>query len=171
MNAMDDKYAIRVAKTELREGYNTGNVDRALSAFADAYCDMSAGHASFYGTEAKAVLRHRLTTLFARYRVHLTVTIFSIRVEGSMAFDRGSHKLTLIPINGSRPKTMSTRYLEIWQKQPDGQWKIVVFIDNLDLPPAMPPREVLSALTARRPSPNPHESARRRRRLGRSTAA
>lgn len=148
---MDDAYSIRLAKTELRDGYNTGDVDRILAVHRDFYSDMSAGCASFYGAEAKAVLKHRLTKLFAVYRAHLAVTIISIGIEGSLAFDWGWHKLTLTPKTGGRPKVTRTRYLEIWQKQADGQWKIAIFFDNLDRPPAMPPREVLQAFAAQRP--------------------
>src|SRR5256885_4299270 len=36
-----------------------------------------------------------------------------------------------------------TRYLEIWQKGADGTWKIAIFLDNPDVPPQMPPKEVL----------------------------
>ena len=147
---MDDAYAIRLAKTELRDGYNTGNVNRVLSVFRDAFSDMSDGRASFYGTEAKAVLRHHLTKLFARYRARLTVTIISIGIQGGLAFDWGWHKLTLTPKKGGRLKTTRTRYLEIWQKQDDGKWKIAIFFDNPDMPPAMPPREVLMGLAAKR---------------------
>jgi ketosteroid isomerase-like protein len=143
---MDDAYSIRVAKTELREGYNTGDVDRVLSVYRDVYSDMSSGCASFYGGEAKAVLRHRLTKLFATHRAHLAVTIISIGIEGSTAFDWGWHQLTLTPKSGGRPKTVRTRYLEIWQKQTNGQWKIAIFFDNVDRPPAMPPREVMESL-------------------------
>jgi len=35
------------------------------------------------------------------------------------------------------------RYLEIWQKGADGTWKIAIFLDNPDVPPQMPPKEVL----------------------------
>ena len=148
---MDDAYSIRLAKTELRDGYHTGDVDRVLKVYRDAYSDMSSGSASFYGTEAKAVLKHRLTKLFGVYRAQLAVTIISISVENSLAFDWGWHKLTLIPKKGGRPKVTRTRYLEIWQKQSDGQWKIAIFFDNLDHPPAMPPREVLRGLVGHRP--------------------
>ncbi len=148
---MDDAYAIRLAKTELRDGYNTADVKRVLTVFRDAFSDMSDGRASFYGTEARAVLQHHLTKLFARYRARLTVTIISIGIQGGLAFDWGWHKLTLTPKKGGRPKTTRTRYLEIWQKQDDGKWKIAIFFDNSDIPPAMPPREVLMGLAAMRP--------------------
>ena len=112
---MDDAYAIRLAKTELRDAYNTGDVNRVLSVYADAYSDMSAGRASFYGTEANAVLKHGLTKLFARYHARLAVTIISIGIQGDLAFDWGWHKLTLTPRKGGRPKTTRARYLEIWR--------------------------------------------------------
>ena len=141
--AMDDAYAIRLAKTELRDAYNRGDVNGVLAVFADAYSDMSAGLASFYGPEAQAVLRYRMKQLFARYRAQLAVTIISIRVQGSLAFDWGWHKLSLTPKKGGRSMTTRTRYLEIWQKGADGRWKIAIFFDNPDVPPQMPPKEVL----------------------------
>ncbi len=160
---MDDAYAIRLAKTELREAYSAGDVNRVLSIYADAYHDMSTGRASFYGAEAKAVLKHRITKLFTRYRARLAVTIISIGIQGGLAFDWGWHKLTLTPKKGGRPKTTRTRYMEIWQKQADGQWKIAIFFDNLDLPPEMPPREVMIAMEAKRPVRARRAPARRRK--------
>jgi ketosteroid isomerase-like protein len=148
---MDDAYSIRLAKTQLREAYNKGDVNRVLGVFGDGFSDMSAGLASFYGPEARAVLRHRLSKLFARYRAELAVTIISIRVQGSLAFDWGWHRLTLTPKKGGKPRTTRTRYLEIWQKDANGSWKIAIFFDNLDVPPQMPPREVLLKTGKRKP--------------------
>ena len=64
---MDDSYAIRLAKTKLRDAYNNGSVSGVLSVFADRYSDMSDSLASFYGAEARAVLKQRMKKLFARY--------------------------------------------------------------------------------------------------------
>jgi ketosteroid isomerase-like protein len=146
---MEDSYAIRLAKTKLRDAYAKGDVNGVLSVLADGYCDISADRASFYGPEARAVVKHRLKTLFARYSAQLAVTIISIRVQGPMAFDWGWHKLTLTPKKGGRSITTRTRYLEIWQKSADGKWKIAIFLDNVDVPPQMPPREVLAELGGR----------------------
>jgi ketosteroid isomerase-like protein len=159
---MDDAYAIRLAKTELRDAYNQGNLRRVLAVFADTYSDMSAGLASFYGTEAKTVLKHRLKKLFTRYRAELAVTIISIRVQGSLAFDWGWHKLTLTAKKGGRSNATRTRYLEIWQKNAAGQWKIAIFLDNVDVPPQMPPKEVLAEMGVDRAG-GIHQSVGRRR--------
>src|SRR5436305_11630688 len=143
---MDDSYEIRLAKTRLRDAYDEGDVNGVLSIFGDGYSDMSAGLASFYGLEARAVLKHRLKKLFAQYNAKLAVTVISISIQGSLAFDWGWHRLTLTPKRGAKSTTTRTRYLEIWQKGADGDWKIVIFMDNLDVPPQMPPRAVLTEL-------------------------
>jgi len=159
---MDDSYAIRLAKTKLRDAYDEGDLKGVLSVFADGYSDMSAGLASFYGTEAQAVLKHRMKKLFARYHAQLAVTIISIQVQGPLAFDWGWHKLTLKPKKGGKAISTRTRYLEIWQKGADGHWKIAIFLDNVDVPPQMPPKEVLAELrNGRAVSGRP--SVRRRR--------
>lgn len=143
---MDDRYAIRLAKTKLRDAYGKGDVTGVLSVFGDGYADMSAGLASFYGGEARLVLKHRLKALFAGYKAKLAVTIISIQVQGALAFDWGWHQLTLTPKKGGKSITKRTRYLEIWQKGADRRWKIAIFFDNLDVPPQMPPKEVLAEM-------------------------
>jgi ketosteroid isomerase-like protein len=146
---MDDAYGIRLAKTKLRDAYAKGDVEGAISIFGDGFSDMSSGLASFYGVEARAVLKHRLTKLFGRYKARLTVTIISIGVQGSLAFDWGWHKLTLTPKTGGRSRTTRTRYMEVWTKDGDGKWKIAIFLDNVDVPPQMPPKAVLNELRRR----------------------
>src|SRR5260370_20810833 len=163
---MEGAYAIRLAKTKLRDAYSKGNVKEVLAVFGDGYADMSSGLASFYGVEARSVLKHRMKTLFARYDAQLAVTIISIQVQGPLAFDWGWHKLTLKPKKGGKAVSTRTRYLEIWQKGADESWKIAIFLDNVDVPPQMRPKEALAELgngcaTSLRPSVR-----RRRSKLG-----
>lgn len=140
---MDDAYAIRLAKTQLRDAYERGDVAGVLAVYSDGLGDLSWGLPSFWGPEAKAVLGHRVEKLFARYRAKLAVTVISVRVNGPWAFDWGWHKLVLTPKKGGKRVTKRTRYLEIWRKEADGKWRIVIFLDNPDLAPRMPPKEVL----------------------------
>lgn len=136
---MDDIQAINVGKTGFREGYNAGDVEQVLSVFADALTDMSDGEPSFWGPEAKAVLRHRLTELFAKYAATMKVTIGEIRVAGDTAWSWGWHDLTLLPRQGGEAITRRERYVEIWNKDKRKNWKITLYISSRDLPPAMPP--------------------------------
>jgi len=131
---MDDTYAINVAKSHYREGFNTEDVERVLSAFAPEFTDMSAGRPNRYGADAPPKLRAYLTDLFARYKAKLNVIIIAIDVLGNTAYDYGWHELTLIPKNGGESVYRRTRYVELWSKQPSGDWRISMYMDNCDLP-------------------------------------
>jgi ketosteroid isomerase-like protein len=135
---MKDVYEINVAKTEFREAYNAGSVDRLLGVFADEFTDMSAGVPSFFGADARSVFRPRVAKLFEQYQTTLIVTIVAIRVFGNTAFDYGWHTLTLAPKGGGAPITTRQRYFETWQKNSRGEWKIDFYIDNVDVAPMMP---------------------------------
>lgn len=136
---MTDEEAIIIAKTEFREAYNTGDVERLLKVFADSFTNMSQGGASFYGSEGKVALGWRATNVFRDYRAKIEVIIIAIVVLGDEAYDWGWHKLTLIPKSGGETVTQRSRYLEIWRKNQAGTWQIRIFLDNQDYPPEMLP--------------------------------
>jgi ketosteroid isomerase-like protein len=145
MQPVSDILAINIASSELREGYNDGDVGRVLSVFATKFTDFSAGEPSFYGAEAREVLKRRLTSLFRRYDARLAITIIDIVIRGDTAIDYGWRELTLSPKAGGELSTTRTRYVNVW-KNTKGQWQIKIFIDNQDLPPEM--GEVEDALIA-----------------------
>lgn len=131
---MDDVYAINVAKSHYREGFNTADVERVLSAFAPDFTDMSDGRPSRSKANATAKLRQLLAELFADYQPKLNVIIIRISVFGDNAFDYGWHELTLTPRKGGEPLYRRTRYFEVWTRQTNGDWRISKFIDNNDVP-------------------------------------
>lgn len=141
---MSDEEAISLAKTEFREAYNTGDVERLLSVFADSFTDMSEGEASFYGAEAKTALRWRATNLFREYIATMEVIIIAVVVLGDTAYDWGWHKLTLIPKSGVEPIIKRSRYCEIWHRDQAGKWQIRIFIDNKDHEPEMLPEDAIA---------------------------
>lgn len=144
---MDDAYAINIAKTEFREAYNNGDVDRLLGVYGDGFTDMSVGAPSFYGGEARQVLRSRLSKLFAEYRAKLVISIIDIHVVGTTAYDYGWHAMTLTPKDGGEAVMTRRRYFELWKKDVEGRWRIALYIDNIDLPPAMPDQEFVMPQT------------------------
>ena len=141
---MPDEYAIDLAKTEYRDAFNAGDMERVLALYADNLTEMSDGEASFWGAEAKQALRWRLSKMFAQNKVSLAVTIIAIEFEGSTAYDHGWHKLALTPKNGGVASTQRYRYFEKWRREADGQWKICFFISNRDVEPQMLPAAVAS---------------------------
>ena len=134
MAPVDDVYAINLAKSNYREGFDTTDVERVLSAFAPEFTDMSDARPTRYRADAAAKLRRSLAQLFAEYEAKLNVIIMAISVFGNNAFDYGWHELTLKPRNGGEPVYRRTRYCELWSKQANGAWKISKFMDNIDVP-------------------------------------
>jgi len=134
MAPMDDVYAINVAKSNYREGFDTANVERVLSAFAPEFKDMSDARPTRSGADAAVKLRCSLAQLFAEYEATLNVIIIAISVFGNNAFDYGWHELTLNPRKGGEPVYRRTRYFELWSKRPNGDWRISKFMDNQDVP-------------------------------------
>ena len=136
----EDQEKISVAKTEYREAYNTGDVERLLSVFAPAFTDFSDGEPSFYGEEARRALRLRTEELFRRYSVELFVIIINIVVKGDFAYDWGWHKVRLTDRKTGEAADTKYRYFETWQKE-NHAWKISYIITNKELPPRMLPEE------------------------------
>jgi ketosteroid isomerase-like protein len=143
-----DQQEISVAKTEYREAYNNGDVQRLLSAFAPGFTDCSDGEPSFYGSEARRALELRASELFQRFKVELFVIIIDIIVKGDFAFDWGWHKMRLVDKKTGETSDTKYRYFETWTRA-DGTWKINYIITNKEMPPRMlPEEESASAETA-----------------------
>ena len=136
-NELDDRYAINAAKTELREGYKNADVERILSVYADAFTDMSDGQASFFGPDAKLVLRAKLEKLFREYQVEWVPIIIDITTAEAVAVEYGWHELTLRPKAGGPAELKRTRYVHVWNRDRDNSWQIVLFIDNIDQKPEL----------------------------------
>jgi ketosteroid isomerase-like protein len=134
----DDVRAIEAAKTEYRDGYNTGDIDRVLSVFADGFIDLSAGQPGFYGGDARRALEFRLHTLFRDYNVQMFVIIATVSVSGDLATDWGWHKIWLTPKGGGETRYAKFRYSENW-KRVEGEWRISLFMSDVDPRPELEP--------------------------------
>ena len=136
----DDQYAISQAKTEYREAYNSGDVDRLLAVFAAGFTDCSEGEPSFYGDEARRALRLRTQELFRQHKVEVAVIIINIVVKDDFAYDWGWHKVRLTHKTTGDLTDTKYRYFETWKKE-NGAWKIAYIITNKELPSRMLPEE------------------------------
>jgi ketosteroid isomerase-like protein len=136
----DDQYEISIAKTEYREAYNSGDVERLLSVFEDGFTDCSESEPSYYGAEARRALELRCRRLFCQYKVELFVIIIDIVVKDDFAFDWGWHKMRLIDRQSGEIRDEKYRYFEIWNRS-GGNWKINYIITNKEMPPQMLPEE------------------------------
>ena len=131
---MDDVYAINVAKTEIREAYNTADPDRLLAVVDEGLTDFSDRRKTGYGQRGREALRAHLEALFSKYNARLSPIIIEVKIMGATAVDYGWHELTLIPKIAGEPIQIRTRYLDVWKKNNTGQWKLAMFMDNADVP-------------------------------------
>ena len=131
---MDYIYRINLAKTEFREAYNTGDVERLLAVFnAGGFTDMTEGGPSKYAAEAISRMRNQASALFAECSVRLSPIIIDIAILGDTAYDYGWHEFTFKPKNGGLETRKRQRYFELWNKNSDGDWKISLYISNGDV--------------------------------------
>lgn len=144
--ALDDCYAINAAKTEIREGYNTGNIARILAQLAPDYTDLSDNFPTCAREEAHSVLHARLTVIFAENCVEFIPITANINLLGDFALVYGWHRLTLKPRDGALPVQRRMRFMESWQRL-RGEWKLGSFMDNADPSPALASDTVASLLS------------------------
>lgn len=130
---MDDFYAINAAKTEFREAFNHGDVARFLAVADPELVSFSDGQPSEFGKSGLDALENRLKSLFERFAAKLAVTVVEIRMRGDVAYDYGWHDLTLTPKDGGEPIRRRERYVDIWRKTRDGEWKLWMYVDNQDV--------------------------------------
>ena len=135
---MDDIYAINLAKTKYRDGFDNADVGQVLSVYDDGFADMSFGRPSFYYSDARDVLRAQLDRTFREYTAKMTIILIDIVLNGNWAFDWGWHVLDLTSKETGEQQQVRTRYFETWRRDPERGWLITSFIDNLDMEPRMP---------------------------------
>jgi ketosteroid isomerase-like protein len=135
---MDDLYAINAAKTEFRECFNLGDTSRMLAIVDPNLVTFSDGQPSEFGETGLHALKTRLGNLFERFTAKMAVIVIEIRLQGEVAYDYGWHELTLTPKDGSQMIHRRNRYVDVWRKNREGQWKLWMYIDNRDIADTLP---------------------------------
>ena len=130
---MDDLFAINAAKTEFRECFNLGDVSRVVAIADPDVVSFSDGQPSEFGASGLEALKTRLNNLFERFTAKLSVIVIEIRLQGDVAYDYGWHDLTLTPKDGGEPIRRRHRYVDIWRRNKEGNWKLWMYIDNQDI--------------------------------------
>jgi ketosteroid isomerase-like protein len=142
---MDDLYAINIAKSEFREGFNLGDASRVLAIADPELVNFSDGQPSEFGQSGLEALKTRLTNLFERFTVKLVAIVIEIRLQGDVAYDYGWHELTLTPKDGGEAIRRRDRYLDIWRRNKEGNWKLWMYMDNQDVADQFVPEQIPSA--------------------------
>ena len=84
----------------------------------------------------------RLTSLFERFTVKLTVIVIEIRLQGDVAYDYGWHDWTLTPKGVGQSIRRRDRYVDIWRKDKKSNWKLWMYMDNRDVVDPFVPQQM-----------------------------
>jgi ketosteroid isomerase-like protein len=141
--AMDDLYAINVAKSEFRDCFNLSDVSRLLAIADPDLVNFSDGQPCEFGMSGLDALKTRLENLFERFTAKLVVIVIEIRLQGGVAHDYGWHDFTLTPKDGGQPTCRRDRYVDIWRKNKEGKWKLWMYMDNQDVADPFRPEQSL----------------------------
>jgi ketosteroid isomerase-like protein len=141
---MDDLYAINAAKSEFRECFNLADASRMLAIADPDLVNFSDGRPCEFGRSGLDALKTRLANLFERFKAKLAVIVIEIRLQGDMAYDYGWHDLTLTPKDGGEPIHRRDRYVDIWRKDKEGNWKLWMYMDNRDIADPFCPEQISS---------------------------
>jgi uncharacterized protein (TIGR02246 family) len=128
-NRQDDEAAIRAASREWNAAEATKDLDRCISFYAEDGERLATGSTLIRGT----------TALRDEWRKYLsfpgTFQWNTLKVEVSdsrdLAYETGTYVLKTVDKNGT-PTTTNGKYVCVWKKQKDGQWKVMEDIDNPD---------------------------------------
>ena len=94
------------------------------------------------GREAIAAL-YRSSGSIQEYKL----TILALEGRNDLAYVHSAYQMTVTPPGTAEPVGDRGKGVEIWKKQRDGSWKVVLDIFNSDVPAPAPPPPAMPALT------------------------
>ena len=125
-----DEDVIRKLDAEWSAAAQNKDVEKSVSVYADDG-SMLPNHGSI--ATGKAQIREVWTHLLSLpgVKVSFAPTKIDIAKLKDMAYDVGTYELTMNDAQGN-PSTEIGKYVVVWKKQPDKQWKVVADIFNPD---------------------------------------
>lgn len=125
-----DEEAIRKQDTAWSAAAQSKDVEKTISFYADDASVLPAGSPKATGKEQiRAVWTHLLTELKAD--LSFGPAKIEVAKAGDMAYDIGTYELKVKDAQGN-PMTEIGKFVVVWKKQPDKQWKVVADIFNAD---------------------------------------
>jgi len=125
----DAEAHIRATGPRFAEALNSGDWNTLESFYADDAV-MMAPNAEI--ARGPAAIRQAFSA-FAPMRPRLSLTTDRVVQSCDMAYETGTYQLQLQPAGGS-PIQDRGKYVTVWRRMPDGQWKLVADIFNTSLP-------------------------------------
>ncbi len=108
------KAAIEKRIYENVEAFNSGDG----VGFADIF------HSSYYNDEKRTAVVKNVSAMHQFYNVDYKITVDAVIVDQSMAYESGSYITTLVPKSGGETIIEEYKFLDVWEIDVDGKWRI-----------------------------------------------
>lgn len=130
VNTEADVESIKSMLEKFDAALNASDLDGLMSCFTEGSVRMPPNKPALVGKEA---IRDMFQSRFERVTTDLHNTAEEVIVCGDWAFVRGTYIYTSTPIAGGEPSPQHIgKWITIWQRQPDGSWKLYRGIYNSD---------------------------------------
>ena len=115
----------------------TTDIEKMMTYFA---ADASLSPQGMPIAEGHDAIKQAISGMMAMPGFALTweATKADVGASGDLGYTVGAYTVTMGDSTGT-PMTEKGKYVTVWKKQPDGQWKVVQDIFNADAPPPPPP--------------------------------
>jgi uncharacterized protein (TIGR02246 family) len=114
--------AIAAANAEFSRALVRGDAPAMAAVFAADGELIPAMEPGFVSGRA-AITAYQEKRVHARRYLDATITTVGLGVSGDLAWETGTSRVT-IQHGESAPMTVTGRYLAVWQREPDGSWRI-----------------------------------------------
>ena len=127
-----EEAAIRSANADCSKAWAAKDVDRILSCYS---VDASVLPSNAPIVTGKEAIRDLWSQLFEipGFAVSWDISKLEVSRAGDLAYTRGTYEVMVNDATGN-PVMGRGKWVGVWKKQADGQWKMVVDIGNSDQP-------------------------------------
>jgi ketosteroid isomerase-like protein len=127
---------VESATAAFHEALRTNDTDAFMSYVADDVVLMPPGEAAVRG---KPAMRAWYATFLSQYRTSsLTLSGRDVVVGEGFAVESGTFEWGLTPVAGGAPVVDRGNYMQVWKRQPDGNWRFEQEIWNSSASAAQP---------------------------------
>lgn len=128
-NAADVKSKIRSLNAAWVSAVAARNVEKVAQFYADDGQFLEPGAPVASGRDAIAKAWNGLLTSPGFVSLTFSPTSINVAEAGDIAYEVGTYEISMKDAKG-KPTAEKGKYVVIWKKQADGQWRVEVDIDN-----------------------------------------
>jgi uncharacterized protein (TIGR02246 family) len=110
---------------------NSGDADAWVGVFSEDAVQMPPNFPANTGREA---IRQWSKGFLDAVRAEFALEVEEVRVAGDWAFERGTYRIRVTPRAGGESFPDTGKYITIYEKQPDGAWRMARDIWNSNNP-------------------------------------